>query len=55
MSSVSHSKVSTLCVAYDGRSRYRGEMHDDPIVDALRDPATYVVVTAMVSLPYLAS
>ncbi len=55
MSSVSPSKVSTLSVACDGRSRYRGEMHDDPIVDALRDPASYVLVTAMVGLTYLAS
>jgi 4-hydroxybenzoate polyprenyltransferase len=33
---------------------FRGEMHDDPIVYALRDPASYVVVTAMVGLTYLA-
>jgi 4-hydroxybenzoate polyprenyltransferase len=33
---------------------FRGEMHDDPIVYALRDPASYAVVAAMAGLTYLA-
>jgi 4-hydroxybenzoate polyprenyltransferase len=33
---------------------FRGKMHDDPIVYALRDPASYAVVAAMAGLTYLA-
>jgi 4-hydroxybenzoate polyprenyltransferase len=33
---------------------FRGEMHDDPVVYALRDISSYVVVAAMVGLTYLA-
>lgn len=33
---------------------FRGAMHDDPIVYALRDPASYLVVTAMVGVTWLA-
>jgi len=33
---------------------FRSKMHDDPIVYALRDPASYVVVTAMVGVTWFA-
>jgi 4-hydroxybenzoate polyprenyltransferase len=36
------------------RAAFRGDMHDDPIVYALSDPASYAVVAAMAGLTYLA-
>ena len=46
------------CLGYSlGRAwlvAWRGNMHADPIVYALRDPISYAVVAAMAGLTYLA-
>jgi len=34
---------------------HRGEMHDDPVIFSLRDPASYVVGALVVGVMFLAS